>query len=154
MELDPRTDLNITRTLALPPEVVWACWTTPAHIRNFFLPHPQKVTACQIDLRIGGRFETAFDVEGAQQRNTWIYLEIIPHKRLVFTDAFAPGWQPAPEPFMTAVIDFEPAPEGGTTQIATARHASEAAREQHEQMGYHAGWSIIFEQLEAYGQSL
>ena len=60
MDLDPETDLTFTRTLAAPRMLLWECWTTPAHIKNFFMPKPHSVTACDIDLRPGGRFNTTF----------------------------------------------------------------------------------------------
>ena len=28
-ELDPKTDLSFTRTLAVPRQLVWDCWTKP-----------------------------------------------------------------------------------------------------------------------------
>lgn len=57
MTPDPDTDLTLTRTLAAPRGLLWACWTTPKHIRNFFVPKPHSVAACEIDLRVGGRVQ-------------------------------------------------------------------------------------------------
>ena len=85
MNLDPQTDLSFTRTLAAPRQLIWECWTTPEHIKNFFIPKPHRVTACDIDLRVGGRFNTTFEVEGNVMENTGVYLEIVPGTRLVFT---------------------------------------------------------------------
>ena len=104
IELDPDTDLSFTRTLAAPRALIWECWTDPRHIPHFFIPKPHKVTAVEIDLRIGGRFDTRFEVEGNNIANRGVYLEIVPQEKLVFTDAFSEGWKPAPEPFMTAIL--------------------------------------------------
>lgn len=82
-----------------------------------------------------------------------VYLEIVPEERLVFTDAFAPGWRPSEAPFMVGSIDLMDE-AGGTRYIARARHWSDADRERHEEMGFHEGWGIAASQLETLAQSL
>ncbi|MFB9224777.1 SRPBCC family protein [Paracoccus cavernae] len=154
MELDPDTDLSFTRTLAAPRALVWECWTDPRHIPHFFIPKPHKVTAVEIDLRIGGRFDTRFEVEGNSIANRGVYLEIVPQEKLVFTDAFSEGWKPAPEPFMTAILLLADAPEGGTLYTAIARHRNPDSRKTHENMGFYEGWGTVASQLEAYAQGL
>ena len=86
------------------------------------IPAPHKVTSVDIDLRVGGRFNTTFDVEGNVMDNHGVYLEVVPGEKLVFTDAYTEGWKPAPEPFMTAILLLADAPGGGTTYTAIARH--------------------------------
>ena len=154
MKLDPTTDLSFTRTLPVPRAKVWACWTKPEHIPHFFVPKPHRVTACEIDLRVGGRFNTTFDVDGNEMANQGVYLEIIEGRRLVFTDGYSEGWKPAAEPFMTAIIDLADDDNGGTLYTATARHRSAQAREQHEAMGFYDGWGIVVDQLVDYSQNL
>ncbi|ETX29261.1 SRPBCC family protein [Roseivivax isoporae] len=154
MTPDPDTDLSFTRDLAAPRTAVWACWTDPRHIPHFFIPAPHRVTACDIDLRVGGRFDTTFEVEGNVMENRGVFLEIVPRERLVFTDAYTEGWKPAPEPFMTAILDFADDGEGGTRYTATARHRTPEARRNHEEMGFFDGWGVVATQLEAYAQKL
>lgn len=154
MDLDPETDLSFTRVLAAPRRVIWDCWTMPAHIPHFFIPAPHKVTAVDIDLRVGGRFNTVFEVEGHVMDNKGVYLEVVPQEKLVFTDAYTEGWKPAPEPFMTAILLLADAPEGGTVYTAIARHRTPAARQSHEEMGFHDGWGTVATQLERYAMGL
>jgi uncharacterized protein YndB with AHSA1/START domain len=154
MDLDPKTDLSFTRTLPISPSVVWTCWTTPEHIMQFFVPRPNLVTACDIDLKVGGRFNTTFDVEGNVMENKGIFLDLIENSRIVFSDAFTEGWKPNPEPFMTAIIDLAPDGNGGTQYTATARHRSEESRKMHEDMGFYVGWGIVVDQLVEYAQTL
>lgn len=153
MELDPKTDLSFTRILPVPRALIWECWTEARHLPNFFIPRPHKITACDLDLRVGGRFNTTFDVEGNVMENKGVYLEVIPEQRLVFTDAYTEGWKPSPEPFMTAILDLEDAPEG-TKYTATARHLNPEKAAQHEKMGFYQGWGIVVDQLVEYAQSL
>ncbi|GAA3870746.1 SRPBCC family protein [Celeribacter arenosi] len=154
MDLDPNTDLSFTRRLPVPRNLVWECWTTPTHIPNFFIPEPHKVTACEIDLRVGGRFDTTFDVDGNIVENKGVYLDIEPERRLVFTDAYTEGWKPSPDPFMTAMILLDDAADGGTTYTAVARHRSAEAAQTHENMGFFDGWGTVVDQLVKYAQSL
>ena len=154
MELDPKTDLTFTRTLAVPRALVWECWTSPEHIPHFFVPRPHKVTSCDIDLRVGGRFDTTFDVDGNRMENNGVYLEIVPERKLVFTDAYSEGWKPAPDPFMTAIIELSDAEDGGTTYTATARHRSPETCQTHKDMGFYDGWGTVTTQLEQYAKGL
>ena len=154
MILDPKTDLTFTRRIDAPRALLWECWTTPEHIKNFFIPKPHKIDACEIDLRVGGKFNTTMNVEGNLIESQGVYLEVIPGERLVFTDTYSEGWKPAADPFMTAIIEFSDDDNGGTTYTATARHRSADARQSHEDMGFFDGWGTVATQLEAYAQSL
>jgi len=88
--------------------------------------------------------------EGQQFDNHGCYLEIVPGRRLVWTDALEPGWRPAGEPFFTAILELEPTEDGGTRYTATAIHRDPDGRERHEQMGFHEGWGTVVDQLVAY----
>ena len=154
MILDPALDLSLTREIALPPAVLFACWTQSQHIPQFFVPKPHRVVACHIDLRVGGAFNTSFDVDGAVMQNNGVWLEIVPDKKLVFTDAYTEGWKPAPEPFMTAIITLDDLGDNRTRYTAIARHRSAEAAETHRQMGFYQGWGTVVDQLEAYARGL
>jgi uncharacterized protein YndB with AHSA1/START domain len=77
-----------------------------------------------------------------------VYLEVVPNRRLVFTDAFVSAWEPSQKPFMTVILTFEPE-AGGTRYTARVRHWSVEDREAHEKMGFHQGWSQCADQLAA-----
>lgn len=154
MELNPETDLSFTREMKSPRSVLWECWTTPTHVMQFFMPKPHSLVACEIDLKAGGKFNTTMEVDGKQMENKGVFLEVLDGKRLVFTDTYTEGWVPAAEPFMTAIVEFEDAGNGGTIYTATARHRSPDARQSHEEMGFYDGWGIVATQLDEYAMSL
>ncbi|MBP9952368.1 MAG: SRPBCC family protein [Cypionkella sp.] len=154
MEIDPELDLVLTRTINAPRELLYSCWTTPEHLKNFFVPKPHKVTACTLDVRAGGACNTTFDVEGTIMENNGVYLEIIPNEKIVFTDTYTEGWKPAPEPFMTAIILFEDLGNGRTKYTAIARHRNKETAESHKKMGFYDGWGTVVDQLEAYAQGV
>lgn len=154
MNLDPKTDLKLERIVDVPRELLWECWTTPEHIKNFFVPRPHTVKECEIDLRVGGRFNTLFDVDGNEMKNDGVFLEIDAGKKLVFTDAYTEGWKPSENPFMTAIILLEDVSDGVTRYTAIARHWSPEARQSHEDMGFFTGWGIVLDQLVEYAKNL
>ena len=154
MILDPETDLILTRDIAAPRALIYTCWTTPQHLVHWFVPRPHRVTACDLDVRPGGKCNTTFDVDGTLIENNGVYLEVIPDEKLVFTDTYTEGWKPNPDPFMTAILTFADAGPGRTRYTAVARHRSKDAAENHKQMGFHDGWGTVATQLEAYAQGL
>lgn len=154
LDLDPELDLSFTRTLAVPRALVWECWTSQQHIPHFFVPAPHRVTAVDLDLRVGGRFNTTFDVDGARMDNRGVYLEVVPEEKLVFTDTYTEGWKPSPDPFMTAILLLSDAPGGGTTYTAIARHRTAEICKTHADMGFHDGWGTVATQLETYASGL
>lgn len=154
-EIDPKLDLVLERTIDVRPELVWRAWTEPEHVMKWFTPKPWETIECEIDLRPGGLFRTTMrSPEGeVQPASNGCFLEVVPNRRLVFTDALGPGYRPNPSAFMTAYILIEP--EGsGTKYTAIAVHSNEEQRKQHEEMGFHEGWGTALDQLVAHAKTL
>jgi uncharacterized protein YndB with AHSA1/START domain len=153
-DLDPTLDLVLEREIAAPRSLIYTCWTTPEHLVHWFVPKPHKVTACHLDVRVGGACNTTFDVDGMIMENNGVYLEVIPNEKLVFTDTYTAGWKPSPEPFMTAILTFADAGPGRTLYRAVARHRTAETAKQHAEMGFYDGWGTVVTQLEDYAQGL
>jgi uncharacterized protein YndB with AHSA1/START domain len=153
---DPRLDLVLERVVDVPSHLVWAAWTTPEHIKQWFTPAPWKTVDCEIDLRPGGIFRTVMrSPEGQEFPNTGCILEILPNEKLVWTSALAPGFRPVVAlasqhvPFQfTAIIALE-AQGSRTKYTATVIHGDEDACKKHEAMGFHHGWGKALDQLVA-----
>lgn len=142
-------ELVLDRILNAPREKLWRLWTDPKLMEDWFCPKPWYVSDAVVDLRVGGEFSTTMHgPEGEEFPNTGVFLEVIEGRKLVFTDAFAPGWLPAGRPFMVAEVTFEDAGEGRTHYVARARHWTDEARKEHEAMGFHEGWNAVADQLE------
>jgi uncharacterized protein YndB with AHSA1/START domain len=147
---DSRLDLVLEREIDVPVELVWQAWTTPDSIKHWFCPKPWSVTECEIDLRPGGVFSTVMrSPEGQEFPNVGCYLDIVPQRRLIFTDTLLPGFRPAPKPFFTGALLLEPIAKG-TRYTAIAIHGDEVTRQQHEDMGFHHGWGTVLDQLVAH----
>lgn len=148
-------DLVLERVVDLPAEKIWQAWTTPGIILHWFTPAPWQTTECQIDLRPGGQFRTVMrSPEGESFPNEGCFLEVVEHRKLVWTNAMMPGFRPVlaqshsscGDFLFTAAVMLEP--EGNKTKYtALVVHADEAGRKQHEEMGFHEGWGIALDQL-------
>jgi uncharacterized protein YndB with AHSA1/START domain len=144
---DPR-DLVLTRHIKGAPELVYRCWTEPELMKQWFCPRPWTTPVIETDVRPGGsNYILMRGPEGEEMPNRGVYLEVVPGRRLVTTDAFTDAWTPSEKPFLTIVLTFEP--EGdGCRYTARARHWTVEDKAQHEAMGFEVGWGICADQLE------
>ncbi|MBO9377457.1 polyketide cyclase [Sphingomonas histidinilytica] len=142
-------ELTLTRLIDAPREKLFRCWTDPELIPQWFCPPPWGVSKAEVDLRPGGSSLIVMrGPDGQEMPNPGVYLEVVPNEKLVFTDAFTRAWEPSEKPFMTGILTF--ADEAGKTRYtAIVRHWTAEDKAQHEAMGFHEGWGIATDQLEA-----
>jgi uncharacterized protein YndB with AHSA1/START domain len=156
IEIKPASDreLVLRRRIHAPREKVYRAWTEPSLIKEWFAPKPWGVSRAEVDVRPGGASLVVMtSPDGQEFPNPGLYLEVIPGRKIVATDAFVRAWEPSAKPFMTMILTFE---DDGPNTIYTARvlHWSVADRETHEKMGFHKGWGQCADQLEALVQKL
>lgn len=155
MTTQPQHSLVLERVIDATPDKVFKAWTTPDLMKQWFAPAPWSIVSADCDLRPGGSSGIVMkSPEGEEFPNPGVYLEIVPDRKIVTTDAFLPGWIPTGQPFMVAVVEFEPLDGGKTRYTATAMHWTEEAKTQHEQMGFHEGWGQVADQLNTLVQTL
>lgn len=141
-------ELKITRVIAASPARLYQAWTR--QLAQWWGPHGMTTPFCEMDLRAGGVFRTLMRApDGAEYPTKGVFLEVVENERIVFTDAYAEGWIPCPNPFFTCITTFEALPRGRTRYTARALHWTVASREQHEQMGFHKGWGESLDRLVA-----
>jgi uncharacterized protein YndB with AHSA1/START domain len=147
-------ELSITRLIAAPRELLFRAWTEPELIRQWFCPKPWTTPAAQTDVRPGGsNYVLLRGPNGEEQHCHGVYLEVVPGRKLVITDAYTRAWEPSAKPFMTTIVTFEDE-NGKTRYTARARHWTAEDREAHVQMGFEPGWNAATDQLEALVTSL
>ena len=141
-------ELVLTRLLDAPREKLFAAWTRPELMKQWFVPAPWTIAHVETDVRPGGSSLIVMrSPEGQEFPNRGIYLEVVPNERIVFTDAYTKAWEPSEKPFFTGIITFEDV-GGKTRYTARALHWNAADRETHEKMGFHEGWGKCADQLE------
>ena len=150
---DPELDLVLERTLPVAPDRVWAAWTDPALLVQWFTPAPWKTVSADLDVRPGGRCITTMESpEGEQFPNAGCYLQVEPGSLLVFTSVMTEGFRPVVAgdgmPF-TGRVEITPTADGGTHYRAIAMHADRDAAQSHSDMGFAEGWGAALDQLVA-----
>lgn len=147
-------ELVLTRLLDAPCEALYRCWTDPQLVTRWFTPPPWTTPHAELDVRPGGASLIVMrGPNGEEVPNRGVFLEVVPNQRLVFTDAFVRAWEPSEKPFFTGVLTFDDE-DGKTRYTARARHWSAADCQRHEAMGFHQGWGIATDQLEALAKTL
>ena len=138
-------ELVVTRTIAAPAHIVFEAWSKPEHIKRWFGPVGYPVTMAEMDFRVGGRYRFAMTGPNGKQMTPFggEYLEIVPNRKLVFTDAFElPG---AEEMVMHVTFDEK---DGKTTVTVRTVFANVAQRATHVGAGMEEGLNSGFDQLE------
>lgn len=148
-------ELTLTRLLDASPEALYRLWTDPSTYADWFCPKPWTVSHAEMEVRPGGRSRvTMKGPNGEVMENPGQWLEVIPNRKLVFSDAFVGDWVAKDgAPFMVATVTFTP--EGGKTRyVATVSHWNEADKQRHETMGFAQGWGVVADQLEALAKKI
>ena len=143
-------ELSVDIYIDAAPEKVWDVMTN--RITEWWCPKPWTTEIIEQDWRSGGRAAmTMHGPNGEAHPSDGIFLEVVPGVRFVSTDAvmIGPDGRMAPAtPFM--IGGWEIATEGsGTRYTAWARHWTDEAQKQHEEMGFIPGWGAVAEQLKA-----
>ena len=152
VDVAPSSDreLVLSRIISAPRASVYQAWTNMDLLKQWFAPLPWTTPRAEMDVRPGGASLVIMKgPDGVEFPNPGLFLEVVPNEKLVFTDAYTQAWVPSQKPFMTVILTFEDAGPGKTKYTARVQHWTVADREAHEKMGFHQGWGLCTEQLEA-----
>lgn len=82
--------LIVTRAFKAPVRTVFAAWTTPDLLQQWWAPQSFGISfvSCEADVRTGGSYRFVFAHPDAAQPMAFFgrYLEVIPNARLVWTN--------------------------------------------------------------------
>ena len=137
-------ELSVTRLIDAPPAKVWDAMVNRTN--EWWCPAPWRAEM-DFGSRQSGGYSMAvmYGPDGEVNRHPGYLLAWDEGRRFAMTDAIQEGLQPA-GPFMLGIWEIEP--EGtGTRYTARARHWSEEAARQHEDMGFTEGWAACAAQL-------
>ncbi|NBA97925.1 SRPBCC family protein [Pseudomonas sp. R5(2019)] len=140
-------ELSLSRLIDAPRTKVFRAWTEPHWLAQWWGPHGMTTAVCEMELWVGGLFRTVMrGPDGSEFPSQGVFLDIVAPERIVFTDAFGPGWVPSAKAFMTAIITLDNIHDR-TLYTARALHWSAADRMAHEEMGFHRGWGESLDRL-------
>jgi len=151
-------ELRAEYLLDAPRASTWRCWTESRLLEQWFHPESWTTEVKALEQRPGGASHIVMrGPNGEVSDGVGVFLEVVPERRLVFTNAYISGWIPADEPsgapFRTMIIEMSD--EGERTRyVVRALHWTEEARKKHEEIGFHQGWKQTTGQLEALARSI
>ena len=128
--VDQNAALVVTRTIRASAERLFAAWTTPAQLEQWWGPKDVRCSCAEVDLRVGGRYRIANDLPDGN--TVWIEGEfetITPPHKLVYT------WRLAGGDAERVTVQFNARDEATEVIVVHERIANIAAREEHER-----GW--------------
>ena len=137
-----RPSLTIKRRFNALPEKLYAAWTDPAKLGQWFGCSGASVIDASCDVRTGGSFTITVRKEnGEEPRVGGTYREVIPNRKLVFT--WAPDWRVQAESLVTLLIT--PDGTGSYLTLIHEQFVDEESRDATEN-----GWGSCLDRLDAY----
>ena len=142
--LDARPSLTFKRRLKASPDKVYAAWTDPQKLVQWFgrADARRETMHAEIDLRVGGRYRVSFSVPAGEYFEVGgVYREVVPNERLVFSWA----WHSTPDRESLLTLSLKPDGDGTLLTLHHTQLFDEAARAGHER-----GWLAALEKLERF----
>ena len=132
--------LTVSSLIKAPRHKVFAAFTTPDTLRQWFAPGDRKPEPVLLDVRPGGSYRIT--MRGEEDAPTAIgeYQEVIPGEKLVFTWS----WDGDPSQPTLVTVTFKDA-AGGTEVVLTHERFATAETCEHHRMG----WQAIIDKLPA-----
>jgi len=137
-----QTELTLSRVIRAPPEKVFAAWTTPELLTQWWGPGPVSCPEAHVDLREGGAYRLAnLVVDGSIVWISGRFERVRAPDELVYTwnVSNVPG-----EATLVRVI-FMPHPDGTELVLTHERFAAEAVRDMHLE-----GWGGCLDKLDKF----
>jgi len=147
-------EVKIVRTFNAPLSLVWAAWTDPAHIAQWWGPRGFTNPVCEWDARPGGRIHVVMRASGeiakmigrADHPMTGEFTEVVPTERLAFVSTAVDD---SGKPLLEALTTVRFAERNGKTEMvlhASAKGFVDIAARMLE--GMEAGWTQSIDKLE------
>ena len=142
-------ELVLTRTFNAPRALVFAAWTDPTRVAQWWGPHGFTTPVCEVDARPGGAIRIHMrGPDGTVYPMTGVYQEVVAPERLVFTSA---ALDKTGKPLFEVLTTVTFAEQGGkTTLTLRARVIKSTAEAAPYLQGMEAGWTQTLERLETH----
>ena len=147
----------ITREFDAPRHLVYKAMTTPELVRRWWHAKRGEVTACEIDLRVGGKWRYAMVTpDGFEVAFHGEYVEIVPDERIVTREVYEglPEGVTEEQGSTVNTATFADAGEGRTELTLLIQATSNVARDAIIESGMEDGLQDALDLLEETAQSL
>jgi uncharacterized protein YndB with AHSA1/START domain len=140
-----KLSLEIKRFIKASRDRVYAAWTDPAQLKNWFGPEWVQTREIIADARVGGKFR--WDLINCDRNEKTIegeYREIIPGRKIVFT------WKHQDDKLWenrSSIVTVEFSDRNGGTELRLKHEQlpSEESRDDHNE-----GWNSLLDKLEKF----
>jgi uncharacterized protein YndB with AHSA1/START domain len=137
-----KPSLTLKRRFKVAPSLVYAAWTEPRHLLQWFGPEGAEVVTAETDVRVGGRYHVVFTTpDGEEHDVSGAYDEVVPGEKL----SFSWMWRTLPDRASHVTLTFKQDGDGTIFTLLHERFFDEAARDRHIW-----GWTGSLDALERY----
>src|SRR5437762_13248153 len=138
-----KVSLEIKRVIKAPRDRVYAAWTDPIQLREWFGPENVQTRNIVAETRVGGKF--CWDLtnsEGEEMTMRGEYRELQPGKKIVFTWQWADDedWE---NHISIVTVDVDDADGGTELRLTHEQLPNEESRD-----GHTRGWESALDKLE------
>ncbi len=137
--------LSLTRVFDAPRALVWAAWTDPEHLANWWGPAEYPASVVDMDVRTGGRWRNCLlglD-DGRELWQNGTFIEVVPLERIVMSFVWETEGERAIPNEVTVTFDDL----GGRTRM-TFIHGPFQSPDERD--GHAHGWGSTFDRLDRY----
>jgi uncharacterized protein YndB with AHSA1/START domain len=140
-----KVSLEIKRFINVPRDRVYAAWTDPAQLKEWWGPESVRTRNLVADARVGGKYRWDLtDPEGEEMTVFGEYRELVPGKKIVFSWKWDDdeNWEEH-----NSVVTVELSDRDGGTEVRLVHEKlpSEESRDRHNE-----GWNSVLNRLEKF----
>jgi uncharacterized protein YndB with AHSA1/START domain len=140
-----KTSLHIKRFINAPRARVYAAWTDPAQLKEWWGPESVRTRNFAADVRVGGEYRwDLINQEDEEMSVFGEYRELVPEKKIVFTWKWDDGdvWENR-----NSVVTVELFDAAGGTELHL-RHEQLPSTESRDR--HNEGWNSVLDRLEKF----
>ncbi|HUK40842.1 MAG TPA: SRPBCC domain-containing protein [Candidatus Acidoferrales bacterium] len=140
-----KTSLEIKRFINAPRHRVYAAWTDPVQLKEWWGPKGVQTLKIIADTRVGGKYRwDLVNQEGERMSVFGEYRELIPGRKVVFTWKWDDdeAWKDYDS---IVSVEFFDRDEGTELCLKHEKLPSEPSRDRHNE-----GWNRVIDRLEAF----
>ncbi|HEY2800630.1 MAG TPA: SRPBCC domain-containing protein [Chthoniobacterales bacterium] len=137
--------LEIKRFINAPRDRVYAAWTDPAQLKEWFGPEDVQTLIFRADVRVGGRYRWDLrSPDGEEMTAFGEYRELVPGRKIVFTWKWDDdeNWAAHDSLVMVELSDHD---RGTNVRLTHVQLPSEESRDRHNE-----GWNSLLDKLEKF----
>jgi uncharacterized protein YndB with AHSA1/START domain len=140
-----KVSLEIKRLIKAPRDRVYAAWTDPAQLKEWWGPESVRTRNLVADARVGGKYRWDLtNPEGEEMTVFGEYRELVPGKKIVFTWKWDDdeNWD---QHNSVVTVEFSDRDGGTEVRLVHEKLPSEDSRDRHTE-----GWNSVLGRLQKF----